>query len=214
MLADDLKRLADPSLYAPVHAGLTAALDGADPKAAHALVTDLLSIAGIATVGGRSAADIAERFLEQAALGSGGLWPDKVAVVQEVLGVEGDPVSAEQQLRAIAARAGLDLSEALDALARRNTLIAARGVDLGTVRFSTRFGRDVDYYTGLVFEIHGGGASDKPLVGGGRYDRLTDMMTARLGLDLKVPAVGCAFWVERLAARAGAAAGSIAGGGR
>ena len=218
MLADDLKRLADPSTHAPVHAGLTAALDGADPKAAHALVTDLLSIAGIATVGGRSAADIAERFLEQAALGSGGLWPDKVAVVQEVLGVEGDPVSAEQQLRAIAARAGLDLSAALDALARRNTLIAARGVDLGTVRFSTRFGRDVDYYTGLVFEIHDGtGEVDKPLVGGGRYDRLTEMMTARLGLDLTVPAVGCAFWVERLAAKAAAgriAAGQVASGGQ
>ncbi|MBN8941494.1 MAG: ATP phosphoribosyltransferase regulatory subunit [Rhizobiales bacterium] len=206
MLADDLKRLADPSTHAPPHAGLLAALEGADPKAAHALVTDLLSIAGIATVGGRSAADIAERFLEQAALGSGGLWPDKVAVVQQVLSVAGDPVSAEQQLRAIAAAAGLDLSVALDALARRNALLAERGVDLSAVRFSTHFGRDVDYYTGLVFEIHdGAGRTAKPLVGGGRYDRLTEMMTARLGLDIKVPAVGCAFWVERLAVAGGRA---------
>jgi ATP phosphoribosyltransferase regulatory subunit len=206
MLADDLKRLADPATHAPPHAGLLAALEGADPKAAHALVTDLLSIAGIATVGGRSAADIAERFLEQAALGSGGLWPDKVAVVQDVLGVEGDPVGCEQRLRAIAAKAGLDLSAALDVLARRNALLAERGVDLATVHFSTRFGRDVDYYTGFVFEIHDGpDMADKPLVGGGRYDRLTDMMTARLGLDIKVPAVGCAFWVERLAVAGGRA---------
>ncbi|MGL4285219.1 MAG: ATP phosphoribosyltransferase regulatory subunit [Phreatobacter sp.] len=206
MLADDLKRLADPSTHAPPHAGLLAALEGADPKAAHALVTDLLSIAGIATVGGRSAADIAERFLEQAALGSGGLWPDKVAVVQQVLSVAGDPVSAEQQLRTIAAAAGLDLSVALDALARRNALLAERGVDLSAVRFSTHFGRDVDYYTGLVFEIHdGAGRTAKPLVGGGRYDRLTEMMTARLGLDIQVPAVGCAFWVERLAVAGGRA---------
>ncbi|WP_204310284.1 hypothetical protein, partial [Enterobacter cloacae] len=32
MLADDLKRLADPSTHAPPHAGLLAALEGADPK--------------------------------------------------------------------------------------------------------------------------------------------------------------------------------------
>src|SRR5215468_7736666 len=48
--------------------GVLAALAGSDPKAAHHLVTDLLSIAGIATVGGRTVAEIADRFLEQATL--------------------------------------------------------------------------------------------------------------------------------------------------
>jgi ATP phosphoribosyltransferase regulatory subunit len=206
MLADDLKRLAEPAEQGPTHAGLLAALEGSDPKAARELVTDLLSIAGITTVGGRSAADIAELFLEQAALGSGGLAADKVAVVEQVLALDTDPVSAEARLREIAAGAGLDMTTAIDRLARRNALLAAGGVDLSTARFSTRFGRDVDYYTGLVFEIHdGSGKVDKPLVGGGRYDRLTEMMTAKLGLDLKVPAVGCAFWVERLAIAGGRA---------
>ena len=46
-----------------------------DPKAAHALVTDLLSIAGINTVGGRTVGEIAERFLEQAALGAATTLP-------------------------------------------------------------------------------------------------------------------------------------------
>jgi ATP phosphoribosyltransferase regulatory subunit len=206
MLADDLKRLAEPAAQGPTHAGLLAALEGSDPKAARELVTDLLSIAGITTVGGRSAADIAERFLEQAALGSGGLAAAKVAVVEQVLALDTDPVSAEARLREIAAGAGLDMTTAIDRLARRNALLAAGGVDLSTARFSTRFGRDVDYYTGLVFEIHDGtGKVDKPLVGGGRYDRLTEMMTAKLRLDLKVPAVGCAFWVERLAIAGGRA---------
>jgi len=62
MLADDLRRLAEPAAQGPTHAGLLAALEGSDPKAARELVTDLLSIAGITTVGGRSAADIAERL--------------------------------------------------------------------------------------------------------------------------------------------------------
>lgn len=206
MLAEDLRRLAEPAPQGPTHAGLLAALEGSDPKAARELVTDLLSIAGITTVGGRSAADIAERFLEQAALGSGGLAADKVAVVEQVLGLDTDPVSAEAQLREIASRAGLDMTAAINRLAERNALLVAAGVDLSAAKFSTRFGRDVDYYTGLVFEIHdGSGRAGKPLVGGGRYDRLTDMMTVKLGLDLKVPAVGCAFWVERLAVAGGRA---------
>lgn len=205
MLADDLKRLAEPS-GGPIHSGLLAALQGSDPQAARDLVTDLLSIAGISTVGGRSAGDIAERLLEQAALGSGGLAPDKAAVIERVLAIDADPLTAEAELRAIAAEANLDMGAALDRLAHRHALLEKAGVNLGAARFSTRFGRDVDYYTGLVFEIHDGtGTVDKPLIGGGRYDRLTEMMTAKLGLDLAVPAVGCGIWVERLALAGGRA---------
>lgn len=206
MLEDDLKRLSEPALGGPTYRGLLTALEGSDPKAARDLVADLLSIAGITTVGGRSAADIAERFLEQSALGSGALTSETVAVVQKVLAVDTDPVSAERELRAIAGAAGLDMGAALDRLARRNDLMAASGIDLSRARFSTRFGRDVDYYTGLVFEIHDAtGRVGKPLVGGGRYDRLTEMMSAKLGRDGKVPAVGCAFWVERLTEAGGRA---------
>ena len=43
---------------------LLKALEGQDPNAAKAFVEDVLSIAGISRVGGRSAGEIAERFLE------------------------------------------------------------------------------------------------------------------------------------------------------
>src|SRR4029450_3340469 len=70
-LAHDLDRLAPAAPHPPPgNQGVLAALAGSDPKAAHALVTDLLSIAGITTVGGRSVGEIADRFLEQAALGA------------------------------------------------------------------------------------------------------------------------------------------------
>ena len=59
----------------PEYQGVLAALERSDPKAAHALVTDLLSIAGINTVGGRTVGEIAERFLEQAALGAATTLP-------------------------------------------------------------------------------------------------------------------------------------------
>ena len=70
-LAQDLDRLVLGGTNArPEYQGVLAALAGSDPKGAHALVTDLLSIAGINAVGGRSVGEIAERFLEQAALGA------------------------------------------------------------------------------------------------------------------------------------------------
>ena len=70
-LVQDSDRLAiSPSHARPEYQGVLAALAGSDPDAAHALVTDLLSIAGITAVGGRSVDEIADRFLEQSALGA------------------------------------------------------------------------------------------------------------------------------------------------
>jgi ATP phosphoribosyltransferase regulatory subunit len=62
------------------------------------------------------------------------------------------------------------------------------------VRFSTSFGRGLDYYTGFEFELHGHGNGAGPLVAGGRYDGL---MT-QLGSAAPIPAVGFSVWVEAL----------------
>ncbi len=56
---------------------MLAALAGSDRKAALALVTDLMSIAGTTNVGGRTVAEIADRFLEQSTLKGGGLPREK-----------------------------------------------------------------------------------------------------------------------------------------
>ena len=72
-------------------------------------------------------------------------------------------------------------------------------MNLADVRFSTSFGRPLDYYSGMVFELHDRDApGDGPLVAGGRYDKLL----SRLGAETCVPGVGLAVWVERLAALA------------
>ena len=63
--------------------GVLAALESADHAGAKALVEDLLAIAGIDAVGGRTAGEIADRFLEQAALRSGEpIDPDKRAILR------------------------------------------------------------------------------------------------------------------------------------
>jgi len=199
-LAQDLDRLVLGGNNArPEYQGVLAALAGANPTGAHALVTDLLSIAGINAVGGRSVAEIAERFLEQSALGVSAKLPREVrALIERFLAIAGDPDEAAAELRALCLDTNMTdaLTPALDLFESRNGFLAARGIDLKRVRFSTGFGRGFDYYTGFVFELTDPARTGDPLVAGGRYDGLL----ARLGSTQATPAVGFAVWIERLAA--------------
>jgi ATP phosphoribosyltransferase regulatory subunit len=185
--------------------GVLAALAGSDPKAAHHLVTDLLSIAGIATVGGRSVAEIADRFLEQSTLNAPTRLPRETrALIERFLSVAGDPDEAAGELRALASDAKIDLAPALDLFETRTGFLAARGVDVRAIKFATDFGRGFDYYTGFVFELHSAtnnsARANSALVAGGRYDGLL----TRLGAREPIPAVGFAAAIEELAACGGA----------
>ena len=198
-LAHDLDRLRlDAAQSGPDYRGLLAALAGSDLRAAHALVTDLLSIAGITTVGGRSVGEIADRFLEQAALGAAARLPQQTqAVIERFLKIAGDPDEAAADLRALAEETGVALGSAIDLLESRTGFFAAQAIDVSRMHFATAFGRGVDYYTGFVFEIHDAQARiPGQLVGGGRYDALL----SRLGAMNPIPAVGFAVWIDRLQA--------------
>ncbi|MCP1839290.1 ATP phosphoribosyltransferase regulatory subunit [Bradyrhizobium sp. USDA 4524] len=174
--------------------GVLAALAGSDRKAALALVTDLMSIAGTTNVGGRTVAEIADRFLEQSTLKGGALPRDAVATIKRFLAIAGDPDDAVAQLRALAGEAKLNLAAAIDQLESRIGFMAARGIDIRKTRFSTAFGRGLDYYTGFEFELHAKGNGAEPLVAGGRYDGL---MT-QLGSASPIPAVGFSVWIEAM----------------
>jgi ATP phosphoribosyltransferase regulatory subunit len=186
--------------------GVLAALAGSDRKAALALVTDLMSIAGTTNVGGRTVAEIADRFLEQSTLKGGALPRDALGTIKRFLAISGDPNEAVAQLRALAADAGLELSAAIDQFESRVGFMAARGIDTAKTRFSTSFGRGLDYYTGFEFELHAKSNGTEPLVAGGRYDGLM----SQLGSPVPIPAVGFSIWVESLtqAGRQPAASGS------
>jgi ATP phosphoribosyltransferase regulatory subunit len=202
-LAQDLDRLVlGGGAARPEYQGVLAALAGSDPKGAHALVTDLLSIAGINAVGGRSVAEIADRFLEQSALGASTKLPGEVrTLIERFLAVAGDPDEAAAELRALSAEAGMTaaLSPALDLFESRTGFLAARGIDLKSIRFSTSFGRGFDYYTGFVFELTDPARTGDPLVAGGRYDGLL----TRLGAAAPIAAVGFSVWIERLSVYGG-----------
>lgn len=184
------------------HAGLLAAIQGQDPRGVRAFVEDVLAIAGISAVGGRSAGEIAERFLAKAsaqANGGAGLNAENRAILDRYRAIAGDPDSAARDLRRLAADAQVRhdaLDAALDLFEERNGFIAARGLRLDAFRFAGGFARNLDYYTGFIFEVTAPEGS--VLVGGGRYDGLL----THLGSAVALPAVGCTFWVERVLGRA------------
>ncbi len=195
-LAEDIERLTlATGTKRNEYEGVLAALAGSDRKAALALVMDLMSIAGATNVGGRSVDEIADRFLEQSTLKGGALPRDALDHIKRFLAISGNPVQALDQLRALAKETGLEIAAAIDAFENRITFMSERKIDLTTMRFSTSFGRGLDYYTGFEFELHRKGNGDEPLVAGGRYDGLL----TQLGAADPIPAVGFSVWIETLA---------------
>ena len=77
---------------------------------------------------------------------------------------------------------------------KRIAQMRALGLLVETFHFSATFGRNLEYYTGFVFQIEAGDAVQ--IAGGGRYDDLLEDM----GAGMSVPAVGCAIHCDRLLA--------------
>jgi ATP phosphoribosyltransferase regulatory subunit len=175
--------------------GLAGKLSGKDEAEAVALVERVLDDGNIPLVPGRSVEDIAKRLHEKAA--------DKVepplpkhaaALIESYLAIRGNPLEALDQIAALNPP-GPAIVRAADTLARRCVLLSELGVDPSVLDFSAEFGRNLEYYTGHVFQIDVPYKNrKKQIVGGGRYDNLL----SDIGAPEPVPAVGFAIHSERL----------------
>ncbi|MCP4385739.1 MAG: ATP phosphoribosyltransferase regulatory subunit [Hyphomicrobiales bacterium] len=155
---------------------------------------NLLAASGLATIGGRSADEIASRYVEKTALAAG-IGARAAKRLTGFLEISGRPADALDAMRTFSRSHRLDIEKAIDAFEARLDAFADRHIDLDKLTFAAEFGRRLDYYTGFVFEMHSSkrrGA--KPIVGGGRYDRLV----ALIGNGQTVPAVGFAMWLDRI----------------
>ena len=140
---DNASGTARPPERAParnIDQGVLAALAGSDPKAAHHLVTDLLSIAGIATVGGRS-----RRRNRRPLPRAGGARRPTAAAARDPRadralprGRAAIPDEAAAELRALAADAKISLGAALDLFETRTGFLAARGIDVRAIELLDR----------------------------------------------------------------------------
>ncbi|HVQ11834.1 MAG TPA: ATP phosphoribosyltransferase regulatory subunit [Methyloceanibacter sp.] len=183
-------------------AEFAAALADEDPARAEELVASYLETNDLPLSGNRTICEIAERLLDHAAdLRSEPLPREVATVIDYYLAVEASPREAIDRIAMIAQGAGIDLGPALYVLSRRFDLLAESGIDIGAASFATEFGRDLEYYSGLVFQIEAGGDKMSPVAGGGRYDGLL----RSVGAPVEVPAVGSAIHTERLLAVTGLA---------
>jgi ATP phosphoribosyltransferase regulatory subunit len=173
-------------------------LDPGSPGAAEALVAEHLDRMGIEPIGTRSVAEIAERLLGEAADRRERPLPtETVALIEAYVAVKAPAPAVVDRLAALARSRGVDLSAGLDAFARRLDRIEASGVSSADAEFSAEFGRDLEYYTGFVFEVIAPALGQRsPVAGGGRYDSLL----AQVGAPANVPAVGASIHTERLLA--------------
>ncbi len=166
-------------------ADLLAGLSEAD---AAGLLEEVWSLAGVEPVGGRGAAEIAQRLIRRAeAARAPALTLDQAESVRRFLAVDDAPDAAFAAVRAIAGKSR-ELEAALSGWSGRLELLAAAGVPTGRLRFATALGHAFDYYDGLTFEVRSSAlASDRAVAVGGRYDGLP----ARLGGTAAARAVGC-----------------------
>jgi ATP phosphoribosyltransferase regulatory subunit len=183
-------------------AGYLAHVGNADPKDARAALEALMDQlgGGRAALGGRTRDEIVERLLEQAAEAAAiRLDKAQVALIENVLSVSGNAREAVAKTRALVKGHGAALGASLAAMDARIGVLASLGFDDAHIQFTARFGRNMEYYTGFVFELWSRDA-EGPLqvAGGGRYDTLLKS----LGAARDIPSVGCAIRPERvLAAR-------------
>jgi ATP phosphoribosyltransferase regulatory subunit len=176
-------------------------LAGKSQKEAEDIISTYLEAQGVPLSGNRSLREIAARLRDKAADLYADTLPREVAtVIEYYLGVDAPPREAVDRVAMIAHDAGLDIGAALYTVAGRFDLLEQQGVDLSNATFTTEFGRKLEYYSGLVFQIVAPGMDEtEPVAGGGRYDNLL----SALGAPHPVPAVGAAIHTERLLAAVG-----------
>lgn len=181
-----------------------ASLKEHSPEQARTVLRDALGLGGISIIGTRTFDEIADRFLERAAESAAArLSPKAANAIKSFVSMKSSADKVVASLTALCREASVNIEKPIADFTNRTSLLASRGLDLGELEFAGQFGRNMEYYTGFVFEFRADGIA-APVAGGGRYD---DLLSA-LGAPMRTPSIGLAIFCDRLAA---AVAGSGAG---
>ncbi|MGH7016956.1 MAG: ATP phosphoribosyltransferase regulatory subunit, partial [Caulobacteraceae bacterium] len=168
-------------------------LSSLPPQQAAEVLEDIWALAGIEPVGGRSAAEIAERLAARSTDPPGALLDrTQVGSIGQYLAIAGKPREAILRLGALDAVGPL-LADALESWRERLAEMERCGIDPDRVRFEAGFARPFGYYDGVLFEVRSEALGPAvPLAAGGRYDALP----SRLG-GPSARALGCMVRPDR-----------------
>lgn len=193
-----MQRLAKPEEVTGLTPEIEALLASGDDDALVAHIDAVMETTGYLTNASRAPKDIARRLKEKLALAGTSLDPAKLDILREFLSLNVSLRYAPGVLGDFAESTGLPLDAAVNRFDARVAAFANAGVKLSDITWRAAFGRPLDYYTGLVFEITMRG-DHRVLAGGGRFD---GMMTL-LGAAEPIPAVGFSLWLDRIETIAG-----------
>ncbi|MEM1378745.1 MAG: ATP phosphoribosyltransferase regulatory subunit [Pseudomonadota bacterium] len=185
-----LAALSKPKEMPDLPPAILHALTSRDAEKLSSEIAVALNEAGLSQSGGRTAEEIAKRLMSKHLDTKHAAAPKRVAQLEAFLSIQVPLNDAPSALAGFADAAGIDLHAALTNFEAR--IEAMAGLDLDRMEYAASFGRALDYYTGLVFEVREDDGT--VLVGGGRYDRLLEM----LGAENPIPGVGFSIWLDRL----------------
>lgn len=175
-------------------ARLSAAVKGLSRGDAVAVLEQFMAAAGIARLGDRSLDEIVERLIARDRAPPPKEARAALAACEET---EGEGVRALDGLAKKLEKLGVNAKAVLERIANRASALAKNGVAADALRLAARPRRAFAYYTGFHFELWRADKRDTALLGGGgRYDRLIEMLEP----GVKAPAIGFALSVEGLAA--------------
>ncbi|MCX8996286.1 ATP phosphoribosyltransferase regulatory subunit [Rhizobiaceae bacterium BDR2-2] len=193
LLEQMIARLARPEAVSGLGPEVEALLEKGDDEALAALIAARMEATGYFTNASRSPEDIVRRLKEKRLLAGASLDAGKLDTLKEFLSLNVSLRYAPGVLADFARAANLPLNAAIAGFDARVAAFANAGVPLADITWRAAFGRPLDYYTGLVFEITARG-DHAILAGGGRYDRMLTL----LGAKDHIPAVGFSLWLDRI----------------
>jgi ATP phosphoribosyltransferase regulatory subunit len=145
-------------------------------------------------VGGRSIEDVATRLAEKKSdRAEAPLSVESKQMIEAYLAIEGMAPDAAKAMHSLSRNK--NFAGALQVFEDRLAALEDAGLNPRRYAFDANFGRDLEYYTGLVFQVEANvGNHNVVVAGGGRYDDLLK----DLGAPARIPAVGCAIHTERV----------------
>jgi ATP phosphoribosyltransferase regulatory subunit len=175
---------------------LAALLAGAEPGKAELLIREVLALADVRHVGGRTPEEIVERLTSRTAQQAEPISAELSDAVVALLNIRGAPDAAFKAIREHFRKFRIaSVEPVLERSEKRLRYVEAyRGGPIA-VDFNVGLRRGLEYYTGCLFEIY---AKDMRQIGhvcgGGRYDNLLE----GLGANESIPAVGFGIGLDRL----------------
>jgi len=188
-----LERLARPQPVSGLDAEIADLVTSGRDRELVAHIDRTMQETGYSTNASRSPDEIARRLTEKLQLAETRLDGSALLLLREFLTLRLPLAEASSALAGFADAAGLQLAPAIAQFDARLAALANAGADLGAMTYRAAFGRPLDYYTGLVFEVTQE-SSSAVLAGGGRFDRLLTL----LGATDHIPAVGFSLWLDRI----------------